>query len=120
MSNDDVSAENLLNLILDEVDDMIVLADGDRTVVWMNASARKNLDMSIDEVVGQKCYRILGSTCCCDDCIAENMIGGPRHCGCEFTMQVGGSKFECCPVPYRKDGKLKIVVQHIRAVSDAP
>ena len=114
VDNENVSAENLLNLILDEVDDLIVINDADRNIVWMNSAALKRFEVTIDDVIGTKCYKLLGATCCCDKCTANNMIGGPHRCGCKFQAMKCGGELECSPLPYYKDGKLSGVIQHIK------
>ncbi len=116
MAIDDISAERLLNMILDEVDDLIVINDSDRNVIWMNCSAQRNLGIPLDEAVGTKCFRLLGATCCCDVCTANHTVGGPHRCGCTFKCRDKNGVYECTPVPYYKDGKLRIVVQHIKAI----
>lgn len=117
MVTDDISAEDILNLILDKVDDMIVINDADMNIIWMNHAAQHKLGMSIEEVVGTKCYKLFGATCCCDNCAADHMFGGPHRYGCTFKCRNKTNEFDCEPVPYHKDGKLRIVVQHIRPVN---
>lgn len=102
-------------MVLDEVDDMISILDGDHNIIWMNPSARKGLDIGLGDAVGCKCYRVFGGTCCCDGCAADNVIGGPRRRGRGFAAQ-GGGDLECLPVPYMKDGRTTLVIQHIRRV----
>jgi len=110
-----VSAEDLLNLILDEVDDIIIINDADRNIVWMNSSAVRKFGITAEESIGMKCYKLLGATCCCDRCCANLVIGGPQRCGCRFKEKGRGEgEFECSPIPYCKDGKLKAVIQHIK------
>ena len=117
MVADDVSAESLLNMILDKVDDIIVINDPEMNIIWMNRAAQIKLGSSVEDVVGMKCYRLFGATCCCDNCTADHTLGGPHRCGCKFKCgkEVGG--YECEPVPYYRGGKLRIVVQHIRQIS---
>ncbi|MCL1811507.1 MAG: hypothetical protein FWG41_04760 [Methanomassiliicoccaceae archaeon] len=117
MGFDDVSAESLLNMILDEVDDMIIINDSDRSVIWMNRAAQCGMDISVENAVGMKCYELFGATCCCDTCRANHTLGGPHRCGCKFECRNMSGEYTCEPVPYYKDGKLKIVVQHIRAAN---
>jgi len=116
MVDDDVSAESLLNMILDKVDDMIIINDSDRNVIWMNRAAQRGLGITVEEAVGSECYSIFGATCCCDSCVANHTVGGPHRCGCKFLHRRMNSEYECEPVPFYKDGKLKMVVQHIRPV----
>ena len=115
MVADDISAESLLNMILDKVDDIIVINDADMNIIWMNSSAQRRLGRSLEDVAGMKCYKLFGATCCCDNCIADHTFGGPhRRCDCKFVCKNRTGEYECEPVPYYKEGKLKIIVQHIR------
>jgi transcriptional regulator with PAS, ATPase and Fis domain len=114
MGIDDISTEMLLNIILDEVDDIIVLNDSERNVIWLNRAAKRHLNISLENAVGRKCYELFGATSCCDNCVANHMLGGPRRSGCKFKCRNMKNRHECTPVPYYKEGKLKMVVQHIR------
>jgi Transcriptional regulator containing PAS, AAA-type ATPase, and DNA-binding domains len=116
MNGRDVSADDILNMIMDEIDDMLVINDAERNVIWANRSVLKRLDMTLEEVVGMKCFRLFGATCCCDKCTAICTMGGPHHCGCKFKAKDLNGELECVPLPRYKDGKLRIVVQHIRTV----
>ncbi|MCL2333248.1 MAG: hypothetical protein FWC52_00430 [Candidatus Methanoplasma sp.] len=117
MGVNEISAESLLNLILDKVDDMIIINDRDRAIIWMNRAAQRGLCVDIENVVGMKCYKLFGATCCCDNCVANHTLGGPHRCGCKFKCTNKTGEFICEPVPYYKDGKLKVVVQHIRPIN---
>ncbi|MCL2148472.1 MAG: hypothetical protein FWH47_03940 [Methanomassiliicoccaceae archaeon] len=119
MDTDEVSAESLLNMILDQVDDMIIINDSERNVIWMNRAAQRGLDVHVEGAVGSKCYEIFGATCCCDSCPANNTVGGPKRCGCRFKCRNAAGEYECEPIPYYKDGRLRVVVQHIRPVRHA-
>jgi PAS domain-containing protein len=114
MVADDISAESLLNMIMDEVDDMIIINDPDRRIIWMNRAAQRGLGTTMEEAVGLKCYELFGATCCCDNCVANHTLGGPHRCGCRFRCRNVSGEFECKPCPYYREGKLKVVVQHIR------
>ena len=117
MDIDDISSETILNMILDKVDDMIVINDSDRNIIWVNRSAQRKLGTSFENAVGMKCFRLFGATCCCDNCIANHTIGGPHRCGCKFKCRNVTGEYVCEPVPLYKDGKLRIVVQHIHFVN---
>ena len=117
MADDDISAESLLNLILDKVDDLIVINDSEKNIIWMNRAAQRRFCISMEEAVGAECYSLFGATCCCDDCLANHQLGGPHRCGCKFKCRSLNGEYICEPVPYYKEGKLKVVVQHIRPVN---
>lgn len=114
MATDEISAERLLNMILDEVDDMIVINDSDRNIIWLNRAAQKAFNVDMENIVGTKCHKLFGATCCCDKCTANRTLGGPHHCGCKFKCRDLNGEYECEPIPYYKEGKLMVVVQHIR------
>ena len=117
MAMEDISAENLLNIIMDEVDDMIVINDSERCVIWMNRAAQRGLGISLEEAVGSRCYELFGATCCCDCCTANHTLGGPHRCGCRFNCKKTDTEYECRSAPYYKEGKLRIAVQHIRPLN---
>ena len=110
-------ADILLNMILDEIDDLIIIHDSSHNVVWMNRAALKAFDKSGDEVIGSKCYRLLGRSTCCVDC--ETSAGGPIpiHHKTPRVIPGTGKEYECTTVPYHEKGELKLVVQHLRQVA---
>lgn len=109
-------ADVLLNMILDEIDDLIIIHDSSHNVVWMNRAALKAFDKTGDEVIGSKCYRLLGRSTCCVDCGASTgQI--PVHRRAPRVIPGTGKEYECTTVPYTEKGKLKLVVQHLRLVA---
>lgn len=110
-------ADVLLNMILDEIDDLIIIHDSSHNVVWMNRAALKAFDKTGDEVIGTKCYRLLGRSSCCMDC---NTLGDgpvPVHRKTPRIIPGTGKEYECTTVPYYERGELKFVVQHMRPVA---
>jgi PAS domain-containing protein len=107
----------LLNMVLDEIDDLIIIHDSSHTVVWMNRSALKTFGKKSDEVVGRNCYSLLGRTTCCPDCNAIDGHG-PVQSNQPHTIPGTEKKFNCTSVPYRKGGKIELVVQHLRPVAN--
>ncbi|MDN5357623.1 MAG: PAS domain-containing protein [Candidatus Methanomethylophilaceae archaeon] len=108
-------ADVLLNMVLDEIDDLIIIHDSEHTVVWMNRAALKVFNKTADEVIGRKCYRLLGRTTCCIDC---NVIAtqGPVRCSDPRVIPGTDTQYSCTSVPYFKDGKIQLVVQHLRPI----
>lgn len=108
-------ADVLLNMVLDEIDDLIIIHDSEHTIVWMNRSALKVFNKEIGDVIGLKCYRLLGRTTCCTDC---NVITRQSPIRCNEPRIIPGSSTEyaCTSIPYFKDGKMCLVVQHLRPI----
>jgi PAS domain-containing protein len=44
--------------ILDAIPDALVLLSGDLKIVWSNEVAAKNMNMSVDDFIGQHCYKV--------------------------------------------------------------
>lgn len=109
-------ADILLNMVLDEIDDVILIHDSSHNVVWMNRAALKVFNKTAEEAVGTKCYRLVGRTTACSDC---NNISGSNPIRCSHPRSIPGTdvQYDCTTVPYFKEGKLKLVVQHLRPVA---
>lgn len=115
---DDSIGDRLLNMVLDEVDDILIFQDDNHSIIWMNRAAQKKLNVVPDKVIGTSCFRLFGCTCRCKDCEADRTIGGPCRSCCCLTVPGSTEKYKCTPVPYHKDGKLVMVVQHLRVCAD--
>lgn len=103
----------LLNMVLDEIDDLIIIHDSEYTIVWMNRAALQAFGKTSEEVLGIKCYRLFGRTSCCGDCKVIKMHGGPTNSNKVRRIPGTDKCYSCSSVPYRKDGKVKLVVQHL-------
>ncbi len=107
-------ADILLNMVLDEIDDLIIIHDSEHTVVWMNRAALLAFGKTSEEVLGLKCYRLFGRSSCCGDCNVIKVQGGPTN-NCKLRRIPGTENYySCTSVPYRKNGKVEMVVQHLR------
>ncbi len=108
-------ADVLLNMVLDEIDDLIIIHDSEHTIVWMNRAALKVFNKSADDVIGIKCYRLLGRTTCCVDCNVITMQA-PVHCSKPRVIPGSDTEYSCTSIPYFKGGKVQLVVQHLRSI----
>ena len=105
--------EELLNIVLDEVDDIIMIHDSEHTLVWLNRSALKAFGVCMNKVMGKKCYTLFGRRSCCEDCSVSNVTGGSKAVSTRIIPATGES-YLCISTPVMKDGKLKMVVQHLK------
>jgi transcriptional regulator with PAS, ATPase and Fis domain len=106
----------VLNIILDEIDDIIIIHDSNHTVVWINRAGLKELGMGLSEVMGKKCYRILGRSCCCEDCAVAHMAGAPVKSKSLRSFPALKENYMCTSIPVYRDGEMKMVVQHLNRV----
>lgn len=117
MEQSDIYTEKLMNMILDAIDDIIVIHDSAHTIIWMNRAGEKAFGKSVDEVIGTKCYELFGNTTSCSDCLVNTAnIGSPINCIRRRVIPKTGIQCDCSAIPYYKNGKLELVVQHLRPV----
>lgn len=115
MNNADAEqyTEDLLNIVLDEVDDIIIIHDSEHTVVWMNRAGLKEFDVSLETVIGSRCYHLFNRNSCCDDCLVSSLVGGSRG---ESTRTIPrtGERYNCLSTPLVRNGEIRLVVQHLK------
>ncbi len=117
MDTSEIYTEKLMNMILDVIDDIIIIHDSAHTIIWINRAGEKAFGKSVDEIIGTKCYSLFGNTVSCSDCVANiTNIGSPTNNIKRRTIPGSGIRCDCSAVPYYKNGKLELVVQHLRPV----
>ncbi len=115
ISKDELYTEKLMNMILDVIDDIIIIHDSCHTIIWMNKAAEKAFGKSSDQVIGEKCYSLFGNTVSCSDCTVNQMnVGSPQNSTRRRVIPGTNVVCDCSSIPYYEDGKLKLVVQHLR------
>ncbi|HIJ00018.1 MAG: hypothetical protein PWQ88_881 [Candidatus Methanomethylophilaceae archaeon] len=109
--------EVLLNIIMDVIDDIIIIHDSEHTVVWMNQAGLKVWGKRIDEVIGKRCYSLMGRTSPCEDC--ETPSVHMTHSSHKFNKFVSKTEkyYECTSTPVEdENGNICLVVQHLKAI----
>lgn len=115
ISKEELYTEKLMNMILDVIDDIIIIHDSCHTIIWMNKAAETAFGKSADEVIGKKCYSLFGNTVSCSDCTVNQMnVGSPQNATRRRVIPGTNVVCDCSSIPYYEDGKLKLVVQHLR------
>lgn len=113
----EIYTEKLMNMILDVIDDIIIIHDAENTVIWMNRAGEKAFGIGVDDVIGRKCFSLFGCTVPCADCnVGTLTIGEPKNQIKRKTIPSSGIECDCSTIPYYKNGKLEIVIQHLRVV----
>ena len=118
MADNEVYTEKLMNMILDLIDDIIIIHDSEHTVTWMNRAGEKAFGKSVEKVIGCKCYSLFGNSTSCSDCSVNNItnIGAPTNVIKRRIIPITGVECECSSIPYFENGKLQLVVQHLRPI----
>lgn len=117
-SEKEIYTEKLMNMILDLIDDIIIIHDSEHTITWMNRAGEKAFDVSVDKIIGSKCYALFGNSTSCSDCSIDTImnVGKPTNVVKRRIIPKTGIECECASVPYYEKGKLKLVVQHLRPI----
>lgn len=106
-----------MNMIMDMIDDIIVIHDSEHTIIWMNRAGEKAFGTSVDKIIGLKCHSLFNNTMPCADCVASMAnLGSPVNVTKRRIIPKTGVECECCALPYYHDGKLELVVQHLRPI----
>jgi transcriptional regulator with PAS, ATPase and Fis domain len=113
-------AETLLNVVLDEIDDIIMIHDSQHTLVWMNRAGLKEFGVTLDDILGKRCYSLMGRNRCCDDCDVASMEAATSKGKKIKTVPRTKNKYICTSIPLYQDGKIKLVVQHLSKLKDKP
>lgn len=109
-------AEDILNVVLDEIDDIILIHDSEHTLVWMNRAGLSKFKVTLDEIIGKRCYTLFGRNKHCDDCeITGTVLQREAR---KRAIPATGEIYDCHSVPLYKDGKINLVVQHLTCVNN--
>ena len=69
------SACSFIEEIIDGMQDWVRVINKENTIIFVNKSMRKALGM---DIVGQKCYRLLGKTSPCNNCVSRCLTNCPN------------------------------------------
>ncbi len=117
VSDKDLYTEKLMNMILDVVDDIIIIHDNEHDIIWINRAGIKAFGKPMDKIVGSKCYSLFGNTTPCEDCTVNTVnIGQPVNTIRRRTIPGTDVVCDCSSIPYYENGKIELVVQHLRPV----
>ncbi len=118
MEKSEIYTEKLMNMILDAVDDIIIIHDSEHTIIWMNRAGEHAFGVNVDSIIGKKCYSLFGNTTSCSDCTVSGNVnlGAPTNKIRRRIIPKTGIECECSTIPYYENGKLELVVQHLRPI----
>ncbi|MPN24632.1 hypothetical protein SDC9_172033 [bioreactor metagenome] len=102
-------------MVLDEIDDIILIHDSEHTLVWMNRAGLSKFKVTLEEIIGKRCYTLFGRNSRCDDCEITGTV--LQREGRKRLIPATGETYYCHSVPLYKDGKIDLVVQHLTKVN---
>ncbi len=110
---------NLLETIFNTIPDILGIQGPDRGIIRYNEAGYKILGVSPEEVVGKKCYQLLGREEPCPVCATKEATrtGQPARV-VKFVGEMG-RWLDCRAYPVVDgEGKLVQVIEHLRDITD--
>lgn len=108
--------ESVLNIVLDEIDDIITIHDSRHTIVWMNRAGVERFGKPLESVMGKECYTLFGRSVQCENCTVTSAVREDASKKRRVFPGTGES-YECTTIPFSKGDDIKLVVQHLRRLS---
>ena len=111
--------KNLLQTILDGIPDIIGLQKPDHSIVAYNKAGYDRLGKSPDEVVGRKCYEILGQSATCEKCLTNEVVRTGRIQSAERYISEWKRWMDVQTIPVKDEkGKVVLVVEQLRDITE--
>lgn len=100
--------------IIDGMQDSVRVIGRDGTVLFVNKAMEQTLGK---DIIGKKCYELLGHTCPCDNCVSKYAIEG---CFCSKEEKINGRTFAVTSSPLRsdKDDSIEAVVEVLHDITE--
>ncbi len=113
------NTSKLLETLFNAVPDIIGVYDTNLTVISYNKAGYDFLKKSPDEVIGKKCYRLLGCGPNCDRCIAKKVYETRQPAKMERFEIEQNRWLELRGYPvFDEKGKLHQIIEHIRDITE--
>lgn len=117
---EDKDLEKVLKSVLDGISDIIGVYKPDHSLVLYNSAGYEFFKKKPEEVIGKKCYEILGRNIPCSLCTTAQAINTKKIVRLEKFIPEMGRCMECTSNPvFREDGELEYVVEQLRDVTEA-
>jgi PAS domain S-box-containing protein len=121
LHSENVSTE-LLDLIIpaafDEISEIVSVKAPDHTILFYNRAGYKMLGLEPEEVIGRKCYEILGTPSSCSKCSATRAVITKKPDRAETYFENIGKWFEINATPVcDKEGKVIFILEIFRDIT---
>ena len=112
----------LLDLIIpaafDEISEIVSVKTPDHTIVFYNRAGYNMLGMEPEEVIGRKCYEIIGQSSSCTDCPGERAVLTKKSDRAESYFESIGKWFEINAMPVcDRQGRVLFVMEILRDIT---
>lgn len=109
-----VSACNFIEEIIDGMQDWVRVIGKDDTILFINKAMEQVLGK---DLIGKKCYEILGRSSPCPNCVSRDAIGG---CSCSKEEIINGRTFAITSSPLKNDetGSIEAVIEVLHDITE--
>jgi len=112
------AATTLMEGVLDGISDMVAVLKPDHSVIMYNQAGYDWLDLTQEQVMGKKCYQLLGREIKCEDCIIPDILKSKKSKEREKYVPELNVYLECRAHPILDEhGKVKFIVEQLRDIT---
>ncbi|WP_317065270.1 PAS domain-containing protein [Methanoculleus caldifontis] len=109
----------LLEGMFESLGDIVGLQLPDHTILRYNRAGYEALGMTPEEVIGRKCYELIGRDRPCDVCATRAAVRSKRQERLEKYVPEMGRYLECRSTPVLdENGNLLLIVEHLHDITD--
>lgn len=110
--------ELLIPTLFDELSEIVSIKKADQTVIFYNRAGFELLKLEPEEVVGRKCYELIGREEICNNCPANVAKKTKRSARAEAYFESIGKWFEINSMPVcDKHGEVLYIIEILRDIT---
>jgi PAS domain S-box-containing protein len=112
-------ASLLLETVLNAIPDIIGVQDINHRIIRFNKAGYQFFGKKVDEVVGKKCYELIGQSAPCDMCATNRIYSSPENTQVIKFINDRGIWMDIRAYPILDmDGRVVRIVEHWRDITD--
>jgi PAS domain S-box-containing protein len=110
---------NLLNAVLDAIPDVIGVQDINHRILRYNEAGYRFLGMTPTEVIGKKCYQLIGQSDPCQNCATSKVYKSKKPEQVEKYVEELDKWLDVRAYPLLdEDGTITRVIEHLRDITE--
>ena len=112
-------ANTLLEGMFESLGDIVGVQFPDQTILRYNRAGYEALGMTPEEVIGRKCYELIGRDRPCEVCATRAAVRSKRQERLEKYVPEMGRYLECWSTPVLdENGDVLLIVEHLHDITD--